>query len=193
MIKRILFIAIIALSAIAFTTINNTQENAQAESTEINWMSFEEAVAAQKENPKKIMIDAYTVWCGPCKMLDKNTFQNADVVNYVNKNYYAVKFNAQGNETINFKGKTYKNPRYDPNKATKRNSSHELANFFRISAYPTILFLDEEATYLTPVKGYKTPQQLEVYLKLFATNAYKGLKTNEQWNVYQQSFKSTFK
>ncbi len=193
MIKNILLIAVIALSAIAFTTINNTQEKVQAESTEINWMSFEEAVAAQKKNPKKIMIDAYTVWCGPCKMLDKNTFQNADVVSYINKNYYAVKFNAQGNETINFKGKTYTNPRYDANKATKRNSSHQLASFFRINAYPTMLFLDEEATYLTPVKGYKTPQQLELYLKLFATNAYKDLKTNEQWSAYQQSFKSTFK
>ncbi len=192
MIKYILLIAVIALSSIAFTTKNNSQENVQGDSTEINWMSFEEAVAAQKTNPKKIMIDAYTVWCGPCKMLDKNTFQNADVVSYINKNYYAVKFNAQGNETIKFKGKTYTNPRYDPNKATKRNSSHQLASFFRINAYPTILFLDEEATYLTPVKGYKTPQQLEVYLKLFATNAYKDLKTKEQWAAYQQSFKNTF-
>lgn len=191
--KKILFIAIIALTAFAFTTTNKTQDNVPAEANEINWMSFEDAVAAQKKNPKKIMIDAYTVWCGPCKMLDKNTFNNADLVNYVNENYYAVKFNAQGNEIINFKGKKYSNPRYDPKKASKRNSSHELANFFRISAYPTILFLDEEATFLTPVKGYKTPQQLELYLKLFATDAYKNLKTEAQWSAYQQSFKTTFK
>ena len=57
-------------------------------------------------NPKKIFIDAYTVWCAPCKMLDKNTFANKDVANYINKNYYAVKFNAEGNETIKFDGKT---------------------------------------------------------------------------------------
>lgn len=177
--------------AFAFTT-NEEVENAEANATEINWMTFEEAVAAQKKNPKKIMVDAYTVWCGPCKMLDKNTFSNAAVIKYVNKNYYAVKFNAQGNETINFKGKEYSNPRFDPKKAKSRNSSHELANFFRINAYPTILFLDEEATYLTPVKGYKTPKQLELYLKLFATDAYKELKTKEQWAAYQETFKYTF-
>ena len=61
-------------------------------------MSLEEAVAAQAVHPKKIMMDVYTSWCGPCKMLDKNTFQNPDVVEYVNENYYAVKFNAEGNK-----------------------------------------------------------------------------------------------
>ena len=63
---------------------------------EINWVTLEKAIELQKKTPKKIMMDVYTSWCGPCKMLDKNTFQNADVVKYVNANYYAVKFNAEG-------------------------------------------------------------------------------------------------
>ena len=44
-------------------------------------------------------MDMYTVWCGPCKMLDKNTFHNKDVADYINKYYYAVKFNAEGRMT----------------------------------------------------------------------------------------------
>ena len=35
----------------------------------INWISLEKAVALQKKEPKKIMMDAYTSWCGPCKCL----------------------------------------------------------------------------------------------------------------------------
>ena len=58
---------------------------------EVNWVSLEDAVELQKKNPKKIMIDMYTVWCGPCRMLDKNTFQNPDVANYINMYYYAPK------------------------------------------------------------------------------------------------------
>ena len=83
----------------------------------INWISLEKAVELQKKTPKKILIDMYTVWCGPCKMLDKNTFGNKSVANYINAHYYAVKFNAEGNEILTFKGKRYENPNYDPKKA----------------------------------------------------------------------------
>jgi thiol-disulfide isomerase/thioredoxin len=57
-------------------------------------MSIEEAVEAQKKEPKKIMMDVYTKWCGPCKMMMANTFTNADVIEYLNANY-AVKFDAE--------------------------------------------------------------------------------------------------
>ena len=65
-------------------------------------MSLKEARAAQKINPKKIFMDVYTNWCGPCKLLEKNTFQNPDVSRYISENYYAVKFNAEGTEEIEF-------------------------------------------------------------------------------------------
>ena len=41
---------------------------------EIKWVTIEEAIALQKKEPKKIMMDVYTAWCGPCKMLDKTLF-----------------------------------------------------------------------------------------------------------------------
>ena len=62
------------------------------EAQEIKWMTFDQAIAAQKKKPKKIFIDVYTSWCGPCKMLSSNTFANKDLAKYVNDNYYAVKF-----------------------------------------------------------------------------------------------------
>ena len=74
-----------------------------ASAQEINWISMETALAKQKKVQKKIMIDMYTAWCGPCRMLDKNTFSNKKLAAYVNANYYAVKFNAEGNAVVNFK------------------------------------------------------------------------------------------
>ena len=50
----------------------------------INWVSMDEALALQQKAPKKILIDMYTSWCGPCKMLDRNTFTNKDLIAYVN-------------------------------------------------------------------------------------------------------------
>ena len=68
----------------------------------IKWISLEDAVYLQQTEPRNIIIDVYTNWCGPCKKLDRETFGNKDLIKYVNENYYAVKFNAEGNEKIEF-------------------------------------------------------------------------------------------
>lgn len=177
-------VLIIAVAMLCFS--------AKAQKAKINWMSLEEAVAAQSVAPKKIIMDVYTTWCGPCKMLDKNTFQNPDVVNYVNEHYYAVKFNAEGNDKINFKDYVFENPDYDPNRKG-RNAQHQLAGALKISAYPTIVFFNESGETLLPVPGYKSPGQLELYLKLFLNNDHENINTQEQWNQYQKDFVSQFK
>lgn len=135
----------------------------------------------------------YTTWCGPCRLLDKNTFKNKDVAAYINKNYYAVKFNAEGNSTLSFKEMTFSNPDYDPARSRGRNSQHQLASYFRVNAYPTILFLDEKSDFIGPIRGYHNPNQLEIFLKLFATNSYKTVNTKELWEKYQKEFKPEFK
>jgi thioredoxin-related protein len=160
---------------------------------EIKWVTFNEAMALQKKAPKKIMMDVYTNWCGPCKMLDKNTFQNKDVVDYVNKHYYAVKFNGEGNQEVKYKDNTYTNPSYDAANANRRNSAHQLASYLQISAYPTIVFFDEKAEVITPVRGYQTPPQLELYLKMFKADDHKSIANQEEFNAYYTAFKSEFK
>jgi len=177
---------VLLMLAMAFISLN-------ALAQKINWVSLEEAVDLQKKVPKKIMMDAYTNWCGPCKMLDKNTFQNKDVADYVNEHYYAVKFNAEGNETINFKGQEFSNPTYDPALANRRNSAHELSRYFQIQVFPTIVFLDEKANLIFPLKGYKTPSQIELYLKMFKKDDHKILDTQEKFNEYYKGYKSEFK
>ena len=181
--KKIVLITLIAVIGLSFKP--TTKEKS------INWMTFEQAVAAQKKNPKKIMMDAFTTWCGPCKLLDKNTFSNPDLIAYVNKNFYAVKFNAEGNDVVNLKGKSYTNPNFDPNK-TGRNSQHQLSQFLGVTAYPTILFLDEKATVITPVIGYRTAQELELYLRFFNENKHKEITTKESFEKYSAAFKPSF-
>jgi thioredoxin-related protein len=158
----------------------------------INWISLEKAVEAQKTSPKKIFIDAYTVWCGPCKMLDKNTFGNKDVANYINKHYYAVKFNAEGNESVNYKNRLFENPNYDPAKAKRRNSAHQFSQYLGVRAYPTIVFLDDNAELIAPIPGYQTVQKIEIYLQLFKDQTYKDINSQEAFNTYYKSFKPTF-
>ncbi|KAB1068947.1 thioredoxin fold domain-containing protein [Tamlana haliotis] len=159
---------------------------------EINWVSFEKALELQKKTPKKIMMDVYTGWCGPCKMLDKNTFHDSDVVEYVNANYYAVKFDAEGNDQVTYKGKTFSNPKYDPKLASRRNSVHELTRYLQVSAYPTVVFFDENAELIAPIRGYQAPEQIELYLKMFYKDDHKNIQTQEQFAEYSKKFKSEF-
>ncbi len=159
---------------------------------EINWMSMNDALEAQKTTPKKIFMDVYTDWCGPCKLLDKKTFHNADVVAFINKNYYAVKFNAEGTEEVRYNDFTYTNPNHNPARKG-RNSQHFFANALKISGYPSMVFFDETGKLIAPVVGFKTPQQLEIYLKMINSNDYKKLTSADAWQQYEKSFVGTFK
>ena len=163
---------------------------ALAQGAEINWMSVDELEAAQAKEPRKVMIDVYTKWCGPCKMMMRNTFTRPDVIAYLNKNYYAVKFDAEGPEPVEFKGQTFSNPTYVPNKPG-RNGVHELSRAFQVRAYPTLVYLDENLEMIAPISGYKNPQQLELYLRFFH-DAWAAGTTQKDWDNFQQSFTPTF-
>jgi len=175
---------IITLFILGIATDLKAQEN-------IKWVSFNQALELQKKNPKKIFMDVYTDWCGPCKMLDKLTFHNVDVVKYVNENYYAVKFNAEGKEEISYQGNTFTNPKYVEGR-TGRNGVHDFTLALQVNAYPTMLFFDESGTPIHSVKSFLKPKQLEIYLKLFAQDDHKEIDTTEKWQEYQLHFKSTF-
>jgi thioredoxin-related protein len=150
--KKVLFIILVA-----FTTFAT---NAQ----KINWMTIDEALAMQKKAPKPIFMDVYTDWCGPCKMLDKNTFQTKEVADFINATYYPVKFNAEGNTEVNFKGKKYSNPGFDASRKG-RNSTHEFTAFLKVEGYPSMYVLDKKADIAKVIVGYYQPEQLLSELK----------------------------
>ena len=161
-----------------------------AQGASINWLSVEELEAAQAKEPRKVMIDVYTKWCGPCKMMMRNTFTNADVIEYINSNFYAVKFDAEGPDAVEFRGQTYSNPTYVPNK-TGRNGVHELSRALQVRAYPTLVYLNEDLEMIAPISGYKNPQQLELYLRFF-NDAWVPGTAQEEWDAFQVSFTPTF-
>lgn len=162
--------------------------------SQVNWMTMNEAVLAQKKSPKKILIDFYAEWCGPCKLMEKNTFGHPEIAKYINENYYAVKFDAEGNEKVNFQGKNFENPQFNPKKkSSARGSQHQFARYMSVSGYPSMVFLDLDGSLITGLVGYFEAKDVEPYLALIATDEYKKVKTQEEWNFYKSKFKGKVK
>jgi len=161
-------------------------------SQSIQWMTLAEAILAQKVKPKKIMIDVYTDWCGPCKLMDKNTFQNRDVAAYISKHYYAVKFNAEGNESITYSGNEFLNPNYDPDKKG-RNATHQFTQYLGIRGYPSLIFMSETTDLIMPLVGYQKPQQIELFLKMIKQGDYMIFSKSEDFEKYKKSFIPRFR
>ncbi|MBZ0207085.1 MAG: thioredoxin family protein [Flavobacteriales bacterium] len=156
----------------------------------VHWSDIETAQKAAKKDGKPLLIDVYTSWCGPCRMLDKNTFQEARTAAYINEHFHPVKFNAEGGETVIYNGKSYSNPSFDPAKTAGRNGTHDLTMAIapmngRI-AYPTIVYMDKDGNVLAPVQGYMSPEQIEPILTYFG----EGFYMKQEFPEFQKNFVS---
>ena len=155
---------------------------AQNEDEKIKWYSFEEAVELNKTNPKKLFIDLYTDWCGWCKKMDATTFSDPMIVEYMNENYYPVKFDAESTKPITFNDQEFVNE--NPN---GRRSSHELAKTLLRGkmSYPSYVFLNKKNELITVVPGYLSAAKFEPILHYFGEDAY----LSKEWPVFQKTFK----
>jgi len=74
---------------------------------EVKWYSIEEAIALSMNEPRIMVIDVYTDWCGWCKRMDATTFSDQEVIKTLNAHFYPVKLNAEGKDDITIGDKTY--------------------------------------------------------------------------------------
>jgi thioredoxin-related protein len=104
----ILFLSLLTLPAIA------------AEGDGVNFFegTFRQAKEKAKKENKLIMLDAYTTWCGPCKVLKNKVFPNKELGDYINANFVSIGVDMEAGE------------------------GPALANMYPIEGYPTILFMD---------------------------------------------------
>jgi thioredoxin-related protein len=182
--KKVLFLAlgIVAMGLIyAFMpkTEAVTITKGAAPEGEIAWMTWDEAVKANEKAPRKIFIDFYTDWCGWCKKMDQSTFVDPAVVEYVNKNFYAVKFNAEQKGDIVFKGTTFSWM------AGGRNGFHKLAYDLLDGrlGYPSYVYLNPAYERILISPGYKDAPMLQKELKFVKEDLYNKMS----WDQYRNA------
>jgi len=159
--------------------------------SQVRWMTMAQALAAQKKEPKKIVIDFYGEGYASCKEMDKNTFNHPEIAKIINEHFYAVKFESDGNETVNFAGHSFTNPDYKGKKG--KSGMHQFSKYMNINIIPTMVFLDENDEPITSLSGALKAKEVEPYFTMIATNAYKNIKSRKEWENYQKKFKSKIK
>ena len=150
--------------------------------SQIKWISFEEAVQLTKQNPKRILLDVYSEGCGWCKKMDTLTFNQPFIASYIKEQFYPVRLDAHSKEEIKYNEKVYKYHK------SGRGGYHELAAEIlkgRMS-YPTVVFLDEEFNVIQSIIGFKTPEQFEVIATYFATDQFMTIP----WSAYKAKYTS---
>ena len=178
------YIIISLFSLIVFTSYCQNQTNAQKSG--VKWYTIQEAEKLIKQSPRPIFVDTYTDWCGWCKKMDSETFTNAVIADLLNTKFYPVKFDAEGSESVTFRGQTFIND-------GKAGKAHQLAVALLQGqlSYPTVVFLTQQDDQfrVSPVPGFRAPKEMEVLLSFFADNAY----ATQKWDDFQKNFKGKVK
>ena len=178
---RMKFLYIFVL--ITITGINVSAQQKEAEN--VKWYTIEEALKLNAGAPRKILIDVYTDWCGYCKVMDAQTFANPVIARYINKNFYAVKFDAESSSPVNFGGYTFVNQ----GSGNSRKSTHQFTAALGVSGYPTIVYLTGDLKMIGPVAGFYPPEKIEPLLHFIVEEKYASISLED----YEKTFVSELK
>jgi thioredoxin-related protein len=174
----------VSLFFVAITTVLNAQSTPELHAGPVNWFTFEQAVAANQKEKKLIFIDVYTTWCGPCKMMDKYTFADAEIAKILNTHFYPVKLNAEQKEDITAFGTTFK---FVPNGGT---GYHQLAASLLSNKlqYPTLIFMNEDIKIIQTIPGFFKPEEFHKIVQFIG----EGHFTKMKWEEWQAVYKSPY-
>ncbi len=149
--KRILFLVLIFLTVniVLSQEVSKSEQpksagSAKQESTKkevgISFIKAEwKDVLARATNEKKyIFIDAYTVWCNPCKWMDGNVYNTKKAEDYFGERFISLKMDMEKDEGLLFKDK------------------------YKVEAYPTYLFFDSTGKIIHRFQG---PLEVDDFLK----------------------------
>ncbi|MGZ3863570.1 MAG: DUF255 domain-containing protein [Bacteroidia bacterium] len=140
-----------------------------------DWHTFAEVAQLQKKKAKKTIVSIGASFCNTCRVMNKGTFANEELLKYLNKDFYLVELNTEQKEEIEFNGKKYLN------NGEGGFPFHSLAleltrrNFI----IPATVILDEKNEILDVISFYQNPEWLVKVSHYFGDNEYKKMKWDE--------------
>lgn len=148
----------------------------------VKWMRMEEALANLKKEKRPVLVDLYTDWCGWCKVMDKKTYSNDSVAEYLKDKFYAVRVNAETREKIIWNEKSYNyNASYRANEFAVYITKGRLE-------FPTTVIIPPDGSEPQAIAGYLETKDLELIAKYFGEGGYNKIPFDD----FQKRFKPTW-
>lgn len=133
--KRIFYILVfLSLNFIAFT---NFQTDTAAHSAVVfQKLKWTELLDSAKKYHKPILVECGASWCLPCKQMENYTFTDLKLADYLNKNFYVIKWDAEDFDHIELIGK------------------------YKVEKYPTLLFINTKGDEISRMVGFQSAEKL---------------------------------
>lgn len=124
-----LMLPISLASVKAMPLIQQTKVAGAEKGTQFFKGTFAQALAKAKKENKKLMVDCYTLWCGPCRFMAKNVFPDEKLGKFMNEHFVCMQLDMEHGE------------------GPERNKT------FQVEAYPTFIFFDADGKEMSRFEG----------------------------------------
>lgn len=108
----------------------------------VEWRDFNTGIRLAQEQKKPVVMDFYAEWCGWCKKMEADVFEDGEVADRLKKNYITIRIHtdADPGETI----------RYKSHVLTKQ----EFLMMLGVQGLPTVVFMDKDGNLITKIPGF---------------------------------------
>ena len=124
----------------------------------LEWLAFDAATAKAQAQKKHMIVDIYTAWCGWCRVMEKETYSNPEVMAYLRENFVLAKVNGESTAKLKWQGKDL----------TERQFTRAVG----VTGFPATYFMKPNAELLGGLSGFLHPPEFLVYARYVSTRWY---------------------
>jgi thioredoxin-related protein len=118
------------------------------------WRGWDDGLQQAGAQKRPVVVDVYTNWCGWCRRMHKDVYDKPEIAEYLRKHYVTVRLNAEATDPASYEG--------------KKTNSQGIAQRFRVSGYPTTVFLRSNGEHMANVPGYVAADKFMLLLRYVA-------------------------
>jgi len=168
--SKVINLTIVVMAMMFMSTVCQSGETTKKES--ITWVKYDEGLKLAAKTEKLIIVDVYTNWCKFCHKMDRETFSDKNIIEFLGENFIGVKLNAESKKKMKLSDGEF--------------TGRDISRKFGVRGYPTYLFLNSDGELVYRTSGYSPPERFMVYLKYVSSGKHKDMTIEEYWQAYSK-------